>query len=66
MRTVYNTCDHCGKRLNDMTDYVEYDGLFNLIFESGISEVDLCSNCLEELKRIVIDYCTANARRVQQ
>lgn len=48
MRISYNKCDHCGKRLNDHTDYIEVD-----IDIKNLRCADLCSDCFEELDRIV-------------
>lgn len=44
MRICYNTCDHCGKQLNEMTDFVDIE-LKTMV----IRRVDLCSKCCKEL-----------------
>ena len=38
-------CDHCGKKLDSMKDYTDYDIEFD---ELGYA-VDLCSKCKDEL-----------------
>lgn len=46
-------CDHCGKELNEMHDYVDEEidiGVYWL-------RTDLCQDCMEELKKIVRDFC---------
>ena len=48
MRISYNKCDHCGKRLDDHIDYIEVD-----IDTKNLRCADLCSDCFEELDRIV-------------
>ena len=48
MRVSYNKCDHCGKQLNDHTDYIEVE-----IETKDYRCADLCSDCMEELDRIV-------------
>ena len=51
-------CDHCGKILDDMSDYIE------LRFEiSHICHiVDLCAKCLEKLNEKIDDF----AKRSEQ
>ena len=49
MRVCYNTCDHCGKQLDEMNDYADY-GLNNF------TEVDLCKDCLNELETIIKNF----------
>lgn len=46
-------CDHCGKELDEMHDYVDEE------IDMGISwlRTDLCTECMEELKQIVYDFC---------
>lgn len=46
-------CDHCGKELNEMHDYVDEEinmGVYWL-------RTDLCKDCMEELKKIVCAFC---------
>lgn len=42
----YHTCDHCGKCLDSMKDYEDY----NL---SEFLRVDLCADCLKEFEKII-------------
>ena len=48
MRISYNKCYHCGKRLDDHIDYIEVE-----IETKEYRCADLCSDCMEELDRIV-------------
>ena len=53
--TVTKTyCDHCGKELDEMHGFTDED------IEIGLKhiECDLCSKCIEELARLVMDFCT--------
>lgn len=52
-------CDHCGKELNDMTDYTCVD------IEVGYTEIetDLCKSCYEQLVKVVKDFCQAEKVR---
>lgn len=51
MKRVY-TCDHCGKELDEMKDYIDItiDDLDDYI------EADLCSDCYHELSDIVSQH----------
>lgn len=42
----YHICDHCGKKLDDIHDYVEYE-LTEFI------TADLCEDCLHEFETII-------------
>jgi hypothetical protein len=53
----YRTCDHCGKKLDDMKDFPEFD--INLT--ERIISVDLCSDCYDELERIMLDFVNRRA-----
>ena len=47
--TVCKTyCDHCGKELNDMTDYPDV-----AIGFVKFSKADFCKMCLDELETII-------------
>lgn len=52
VETVY-TCDHCGKKMNDMVDFPDmaFDDL-NEYFSA-----DLCRICYMELTRKTMSYC---------
>ena len=47
MKELVTTCDHCGKKLNEMHDYVdtEFDTKDNWLC------VDLCSECYAEISK---------------
>lgn len=49
----YRTCDHCGKKLDNVKDFPEWDIYF--------LRVDLCSDCLDELEKIVLDFLNRRA-----
>ena len=53
MREMVITCDHCGKKINEMKDYpdIEFDTL------NGCLEADLCSECYKEVSRIIEEFC---------
>lgn len=51
LKRVY-TCDHCGKELDEMHDYVD-TSIDNL---TGYVDADLCRSCLYELKDIILQY----------
>lgn len=44
----YHTCDHCGKKLDDKKDYVEYD-----LNEFEYRSIDLCAGCYKELEETI-------------
>ncbi len=55
MATVhYKTCDHCGKRLDSMHDYDDYE-------VDLIGYVDLCADCFHELTRIAREFVERRA-----
>ena len=55
MATVhYKTCDHCGKRLDSMRDYDDYE-------VDLVGYVDLCKECFNELTRIVKEFVERSA-----
>lgn len=58
MRKTIFTCDHCGKEIDEMKDYSEMqiDDFADFI------EVDLCSECYDELNNIVLQYCNKRAK----
>ena len=51
-------CNHCGKKLNDDYDYVDYD----IEFEDLSYAVDLCVDCKEKLQEEVDDLITRFVR----
>lgn len=58
MRKTVFTCDHCGKEIDEMKDYPEMqiDDFADFI------EVDLCTECYDELNNMVLQYCNKRAR----
>lgn len=53
MKELVTTCDHCGKKLDEMKDYVDTE--FNTIDEWF--KVDLCSECYAEISKIIERFC---------
>lgn len=53
MTIVKTYCDHCGKEVHDMTDYISCE------IEIGHNEIeaDLCRDCFEELTEAVKGFC---------
>ena len=49
MRKEVYICDHCGKELNPMKDYTDFE-IDNFNF---VKEVDLCEKCFDELGNLV-------------
>lgn len=56
MRKTRVYCDHCGKELNEMHDYIEQDVGF---YEDNM--VDLCADCFSGLDKIIKAYCSKEA-----
>ena len=52
MRVEYHKCDHCGKELDEMHDYVDTE-IDAVCWFSG---VDLCKECAKELEKIVTSF----------
>ena len=52
MREVKIYCDHCGKVLNEMKDYVDTEINAHTWFKT-----DLCDKCIKDLDRIVREFC---------
>lgn len=51
-KVSFYTCDHCGKRLDGMKDYVDssIDVCYNCI------PCDLCVDCVSELSKLLHGY----------
>ena len=49
-------CDHCGRELNEMHDYVEF-----LIDVGQEMECDLCADCQEHLEIMVKNFIKKNS-----
>ena len=52
MRETKIYCDHCGKVIDNMNDHVDVD-----IDVLGFINTDLCAECVEELQKIVLEFC---------
>lgn len=52
MRETKTYCDHCGKVLDEMHDYVDIE-----IEARSWFKCDLCSGCMQELENIVLAFC---------
>jgi hypothetical protein len=49
MRKEVYFCDHCGKEINPMNDYTDFEiDIFDFV-----KEVDLCQKCFNELSGII-------------
>ena len=53
MKELVVTCDHCGKKLDEMKDYADTE--FDSIDEWF--KVDLCAECYTEISRIIKEFC---------
>ena len=51
-------CNHCGKELNEMYDYVDYD----IDFDELSYTVDLCTECKEKLVEEIDELVTRFVR----
>jgi len=52
MKETKYTCDHCGKELNEMHDYIEVE----LLIYDGF-DTDLCDECYTEFVTIAKNFC---------
>ena len=52
MRDTRIYCDHCGKVLDEMKDYVDTQIEVRHFFQA-----DLCAKCIDEIDRIVLEFC---------
>lgn len=54
-------CDHCGKEINDKTDYSD------IILDIGYDDIstDLCQSCIQDLTEIVREFCSAQKDKEQ-
>lgn len=46
-------CDHCGKELDEMHDYVDVE----IDMSTSWLRTDLCQECMQELKDIIFTFC---------
>lgn len=53
MKETIVTCDHCGKKLDEMKDYIDLE-LYDFY---KIIDTDLCVACYEELTNVVKQFC---------
>lgn len=54
MRETKIYCDHCGKVLDEMHDYVDID----LDIGRDYVKTDLCAECLNKLLKITKHFCS--------
>ena len=47
----YHVCDHCGKKLNAMEDWIEQEIMINTFIN-----IDLCADCYNEFQNVVFDF----------
>ncbi len=52
MKVTKLYCDHCGNALDEMHDYCDTEIDVKTWFKC-----DLCHSCIDELDRIVLDFC---------
>ena len=52
MKISYYKCDHCGKKLNEMHDYIDCE-IDMEVYHIG---ADLCKECTEELKKMITSF----------
>lgn len=59
MTKITTYCDHCGKELNDMEDYIGTE------IEIGYVEFthDLCKECHGQLIELTKNFCSYGERR---
>lgn len=59
MMIQFYTCDHCGKKLDDMKDYPDcvIDVCYNTV------QCDLCADCVSKLGDLVVGFVKAVADR---
>lgn len=55
-------CDHCGKVLDDMEDYIGAE--IDVCYQEFI--YDLCKACREQLAKLVKDFCSYGERRTDE
>ena len=55
--TIY--CDHCGKKLDIMKDFDDVQ----IEMAHNLTEADLCDECLDELYKVVCDFCSYAERQ---
>lgn len=59
MTEIKHYCDHCGKELDGMKDYLACD----IDVWCGEFQTDLCADCLNQLGRMVKDFCSYGERK---
>lgn len=56
MKEMVYTCDHCGKKINEMNDYIDTE--FDTI--DDWFKADLCSECYKEISQTIKQFCGRN------
>ena len=59
MRDTGIYCDHCGKVLSDMDDFIDSEIMYPLSIY--YVETDLCRGCMENLRKILMDFIGVDA-----
>ena len=59
MTEIKHYCDHCGKEIDPMEDYVGINIQMNHV---GM-ETDLCTDCFWELEESIKCFCTSGERK---
>lgn len=56
MKEMVYTCDHCGKKINEMNDYIdtEFDTIDDWL------KADLCAECYKEISQMIKQFCNRN------
>jgi hypothetical protein len=54
-------CDHCGKILDNMSDYIDLE--FEVCHKSH--KVDLCTECFEKLDERIKEFCKRSEQNAQ-
>ena len=59
MTQITTYCDHCGKVLDDMKDYIGAE--IEVCYEEYTH--DLCDECRKQLTKLVKDFCSYGERK---
>lgn len=62
MRVSYNKCDHCHAELVNADDYIKY----SLYLFDEYYEVDLCGDCANKLRNMVLDFLFPDSQELDE
>lgn len=62
MTVVKTYCDHCGKELSDMDDYIS----MNVEIAYMEFQADLCAECHKELVEVAKVFCSGSGGTVNE